>query len=204
MAVKIRLSRQGKKNYPFFHIVIADSRAPRDGRLIERIGVYNPNTNPAVIELDNEKALDWLSKGAQPTETCRRILSYKGVLLRKHLQEGVKKGAITQEVADQKWNAWAEEKELKLSSKKSKLEQSKREAKKSALEEEVKVNQARQEEIAKKKREEEEAIAKAAAAKAAEEEAAAAEIAATKEAILAEKTEREAPATESAEPKDKE
>ncbi|MDD2584175.1 MAG: 30S ribosomal protein S16 [Bacteroidales bacterium] len=204
MAVKIRLSRQGKKNYAFYHIVIADSRAPRDGRLIERIGVYNPNINPAVIELDNDKALDWLYKGAQPTETCRRILSFKGVLLRKHLQEGVKKGAITQEVADQKWNAWVEEKELKLSSKKSELEQSKREAKKSALEEEAKVNQARQEEIAKNKREEEEAIAKAAAAKAAEEEAAAAEIAATKEAILAEKAEGEAPATESAETKDKE
>lgn len=204
MAVKIRLSRQGKKNYAFYHIVIADSRAPRDGRLIERIGVYNPNINPAVIELDNDKALDWLYKGAQPTETCRRILSFKGVLLRKHLQEGVKKGAITQEVADQKWNAWVEEKELKLSSKKSELEQSKRAAKKSALEEEAKVNQARQEEIAKIKREEEEAIAKAAAAKAAEEEAAAAEIAATKEAILAEKAEGEAPATESAETKDKE
>lgn len=202
MAVKIRLSRQGKKNYAFYHIVIADSRAPRDGRLIERIGVYNPNTNPALIELDNDKALDWLYKGAQPTDTCRRILSFKGVLLRKHLQQGVKKGAITQEVADQKWNAWVEEKELKISNQKSKLEQSKREARKSALEEEAKVNQARQEEIAKRKREEEEALAKAAAEKAAEEEAAAAEIAATKDAILAEKAEGETPVPESTEPKE--
>lgn len=194
MAVKIRLSRQGKKNYAFYHIVIADSRAPRDGRLIERIGVYNPNTNPATIELDNEKALKWLSNGAQPTETCRRILSFKGVLLRKHLQEGVAKGALTQEVADQKWSSWVEEKDSKLSNKKSELAQTKREAKKAALEVEVKTNQAREEEIAKRRREEEEAIAKVAAAKAAEETAAAAEIAATKAAIVAERAEGETPA----------
>ena len=106
MAVKIRLARHGKKNFAFFHIVVADSRAPRDGKFIERIGTYNPNTNPATIELNGEKALDWMFKGAQPTDTCRRILSYKGILLRKHLQEGVKKGALTQEAADQKWNAW--------------------------------------------------------------------------------------------------
>lgn len=196
MAVKIRLSRQGKKNYAFFHIVIADSRAPRDGRLIERIGVYNPNTNPATIELDNEKALKWLLNGAQPTETCRRILSFKGVLLRKHLQEGVTKGALTQEAADQKWTAWMEEKDSKLSNRKSELAQTKREAKKTALDAEVKVKEAREEEIAKRKREEEEAIAKASAAKAAEEEKAAAEIAATKAAIEAKRAEEEAPAKE--------
>lgn len=168
MAVKIRLARHGKKNFAFFHIVVADSRAPRDGRFIERIGVYNPNTNPATIELDNDKALQWLFNGAQPTETCRRILSYKGVMLRKHLQEGVKKGALTQEVADQKWSAWVEEKELKLSNKKSELAQTKREARKSAIEAEAKVKEARAEEIAKKKREEEEAVAKAAAQAAAD------------------------------------
>ncbi len=168
MAVKIRLARHGKKNFAFFHIVVADSRAPRDGRFIERIGVYNPNTNPATIELDNDKALQWLFNGAQPTETCRRILSYKGVMLRKHLQEGVKKGALTQEVADQKWSAWVEEKELKLSNKKSELAQNKREARKSSIEAEAKVKEARAEEIAKKKREEEEAVAKAAAQAAAE------------------------------------
>lgn len=168
MAVKIRLARNGKKNYAFFHIVVADSRAPRDGRFIERIGSYNPNTNPATIELDNDKALQWLFNGAQPTETCRRILSYKGVMLRKHLQEGVKKGALTQEVADQKWNAWLQEKELKLSNRKVELAQSKRDAKKSAIEAEAKVKEARAEEIAKRKREEEEAAAKAAAEAAAE------------------------------------
>ena len=91
MAVKIRLARHGKKNYAFFHIVVADSRAPRDGRFIELLGTYNPNTNPASIILDCEKALDWLNNGAQPTDTCRRILSYKGVLLRKHLDKGVAK-----------------------------------------------------------------------------------------------------------------
>ncbi len=171
MAVKIRLARHGKKNFAFFHIVVADSRAPRDGRFIERIGVYNPNTNPATIELDNEKALQWLFNGAQPSDTCRRILSYKGVMLRKHLQEGVRKGAITQEVADQKWNAWMEEKENKLRSKESELERKASETKKAALEEESKVKEARAQEIAKRKQEEEEAAAKAAAEAAAAEAA---------------------------------
>ena len=97
MPVKIRLARRGKKGYPFYHIVVADSRAPRDGKFIENIGSYNPNTNPATINLDFEKALDWLQKGAQPTDTCRAILSYKGVLMKKHLLGGVSKGAFTQE-----------------------------------------------------------------------------------------------------------
>ena len=92
MPVKIRLARRGKKGYPFYHIVVADSRAPRDGKFIENIGSYNPNTNPATINLDFEKALDWLQKGAQPTDTCRAILSYKGVLMKKHLLGGVKQG----------------------------------------------------------------------------------------------------------------
>ena len=170
MAVKIRLARHGKKNYAFYHIVVTDSRSPRDGRFIERIGTYNPNTNPALIELDGEKALKWLFNGAQPTDTCRRILSYKGVLLRKHLLEGVKKGAITQEVADQKWNAWITEKEAKISSAKSKLAQSGRDAKRDAIEAEAKVNEARAEEIAKKKRIEAEKAEKAAKAEVAETE----------------------------------
>ncbi|HCT94238.1 MAG: 30S ribosomal protein S16 [Bacteroidetes bacterium GWE2_39_28] len=169
MAVKIRLARHGKKNFAFFHIVIADSRAPRDGRFIERIGSYNPNTNPATIELNNDSALQWLMNGAQPTDTCRRILSYKGVLLRKHLQEGVKKGAITQEVADQKWNDWVTEKEGKVSAKKSDLAQNSRNTKKAVIEAEAKVKEARAEEIAKKKRVEAE---KAAAESAAENAAA--------------------------------
>ena len=101
MAVKIRLQRHGKKNFAFFHIVVADSRSPRDGRFIEQLGSYNPNTNPATIILDGERALAWLNVGAQPTLVTRRILSYEGVLLRKHLQGGVAKGALTQEQADQ-------------------------------------------------------------------------------------------------------
>ena len=162
MAVKIRLSRHGKKNAAFFHIVVADSRAPRDGRYIDKIGSYNPNTNPATIELNSEKAIEWLFNGAQPSDTCRRILSYKGVLLRKHLQEGVRKEAITQEVADQKWNAWVAEKDSKVSSKNSNLELSNREAKKTAIAAEAKVNEVRAAEIAKKKEDERKATEAAA------------------------------------------
>jgi small subunit ribosomal protein S16 len=115
MPVKIRLSRHGKKRKPYYHIVIADSRAPRDGRLIERVGTYNPNTNPATIELDFDRALDWLLKGAQPTDTCRAILSYKGVLMKKHLLNGVKKGALTEEEAENRFSAWIKGKRSKNS-----------------------------------------------------------------------------------------
>ena len=108
MAVKIRLQRKGKKRKPFYHIVIADSRAPRDGRFIEKIGSYNPLTVPATIELDREKAFDWLGKGAQPTDTVRAILRLKGLGYKKHLQRGVKKGAITQEQADTQYAEWIE------------------------------------------------------------------------------------------------
>jgi small subunit ribosomal protein S16 len=108
MPVKIRLSRHGKKRKPYYHIVIADSRAPRDGKLIERVGSYNPNTNPATIELDFDRALDWLLKGAQPTDTCRAILSYTGVLMKKHLLNGVKKGALTEEEAEVRFSRLAE------------------------------------------------------------------------------------------------
>lgn len=177
MAVKIRLSRHGKKNFAFFHIVVCDSRSPRDGRLIEQIGIYNPNTNPATIVLDGERALQWLNNGAQPTTTARRILSYEGVLLKKHLQGGVAKGAFSQEVADQKWNAWKAQKDAKLASKKQTINNSKVEAHKAAVSAEAKVNNERAEAIAKRKAEEAAAKAAAeaeAAAKAAEEAAAAA------------------------------
>jgi len=117
MAVKIRLQRHGKKAAAFFHIVIADGRAPRDGKFIEKIGTYNPTTNPATINLDNAKALAWLDNGAQPTDTCRAILSYKGVMYKNHLQGGVKKGALTQEQADAKFEKWLQEKETKVSGK---------------------------------------------------------------------------------------
>jgi len=121
MPVKIRLSRHGKKHQSYYHIVVADGRAPRDGKYIEVIGNYNPNTNPATIELNNEKALDWLSKGAQPTDTMRAILSYKGVLYKKHLQEGVTKGALNQEQADEKYQQWTEAKENKIEEKKNRV-----------------------------------------------------------------------------------
>ena len=104
MPTKIRLQRHGKKGKPYFHIVVADGRAPRDGRFIERIGSYNPITNPATIEIDNDRATDWMMKGAQPTDTTRAILSYKGVLFRVHLNKGVAKGMLTQEQADAKYD----------------------------------------------------------------------------------------------------
>ncbi|MDD2293398.1 MAG: 30S ribosomal protein S16 [Bacteroidales bacterium] len=191
MAVKIRLSRHGKKNHAFFHIVVADSRSPRDGRLIEQIGLYNPNTNPATIILDFEKALSWLNKGAQPTDTTRRILSYEGVLLKKHLQGGVTKGALTQEAADKKWNAWKAEKDAKLASKKQTISNADVDAKKSAVAAEAKVNSERAEAIAKRKQEEE--AKKAAEAAKAAEEAAAAAAAAQAEAAATE-TPAETPA----------
>ena len=144
MPVKIRLARRGKKGYPFYHIVVADSRAPRDGKFIENIGSYNPNTNPATINLDFEKALDWLQKGAQPTDTCRAILSYKGVLMKKHLLGGVSKGAFTQEVAEAKFAQWLEQKAGKISAKESKLSSDKAAAVKARLEEEKKVKEAKE------------------------------------------------------------
>ena len=178
MAVKIRLQRHGKKNFAFFHIVVADSRAPRDGRYIEQIGSYNPNTNPATILLNDERALSWLNVGAQPTPTVKRILSYEGVLLAKHLQGGVKKGALTQEQADAKLAAWKSEKAAKVSAKKDGLRKDAVAAQKAAVEAEAKVNQERAEAIAKRKAEAEEAAraaAEAAAAEKAAQEAAAAE-----------------------------
>ena len=150
MAVKIRLQRHGKKNFAFFHIVVADTRARRDGRYIEQIGSYNPNTNPATIVLNFERALAWVKVGAEPTLTARRILSYEGVLLRHHLDGGVAKGALTQEQADKKFNDWKAEHAAKVEAKKSGLRNAAIEAKKAAKAEETKVNEARAEAIAKK------------------------------------------------------
>jgi len=140
MATKIRLQRFGKKGKPFFHVVVADSRSPRDGKFIERLGSYNPNTNPATIEINFEKTLDWVNKGAEPTDTARAILSYKGVLYKKHLQGGVKKGALTTEQADAKFAAWLENKGGQIEGKKESLNASKGEAKKAALAAEAKKN----------------------------------------------------------------
>ena len=170
MAVKIRLQRHGKKNFAFFHIVVADTRAPRDGRYIEQIGSYNPNTNPATIILNSERALAWLNVGAEPSLVARRILSYEGVLLRKHLQGGVAKGALTQEQADAKFAAWKAQKDAKVAAKKEGLSKDAAAAAKAAIEAEAKVNQERAEALAAKKAE---AEAAAAAAKATEEAAAA-------------------------------
>ncbi len=185
MPVKIRLARRGKKGYAYYHIVVADSRAPRDGKFIEQIGTYNPNTNPAAISLNVDKAVDWLDKGAQPTDTCRAILSYKGVLYKKHLQGGVKKGAFTAEVAEQKFNEWSAQKEAKINAKIASLANAKEAAVAARLAAEAKVNEER---------------AKAAAAKKAEAEAAAQpqEEAAAEEPVAetAETAEEAAPAAE--------
>jgi len=121
MATKIRFQRHGRKKRAFYHIVVADSRAPRDGRFIEKIGTYNPITNPATIELDVNKATQWLLNGAEPTDTARAILSYKGAAYKKHLQVGVNKGAISQEEADKKFAAWMDEKDAKVAAKKNGL-----------------------------------------------------------------------------------
>jgi small subunit ribosomal protein S16 len=165
MAVKIRLQRHGKKNFAFFHIVVADSRAPRDGRFIEQIGSYNPNTNPATINLNFDRALAWIKVGAEPTLTARRILSYEGVLLKHHLDGGVAKGALTQAVADQKWNDWKAQRDAKIAAKKSNLTMAAVEAAKAAKAAEIKVSEQRAEAIAKKRAEAEaEAAAKAAEA----------------------------------------
>lgn len=150
MAVKIRLSRRGRKKLAIYDIVVADARSPRDGRIIEKLGNYNPNTNPATIKIDNDKALDWVMKGAQPSETVRAILSYKGILMKKHLQIGVLKGALKQEEADKRLEAWLKEKESKINKKVDNLTQAKDEENKKKLNEEKAFNKKRQEEIKKK------------------------------------------------------
>ena len=143
MAVKLRLQRHGKKGKPFFHIVASDSRSPRDGKYIERIGSYNPNTNPATIILDNEKAIGWLGNGAQPTDTVRAILSYTGVMFKQHLAKGVAKGALTQEEADKRFESWMTDKTGKIQAKKDGLSKDADEARKKALKHEREVNENR-------------------------------------------------------------
>jgi small subunit ribosomal protein S16 len=150
MAVKIRLQRHGKKAAAYFHIVIADGRAPRDGKFIEKIGTYNPTTNPATITIDSDKALTWLEKGAQPTDTCRAILSYKGVMYKRHLQGGVAKGAFSQEQADAKFAKWVSEKESKVSGKVDKLANAKKDAYKNRMAAEAAAKEAKAAKIAAK------------------------------------------------------
>jgi len=211
MPVKIRLQRRGRKFAAIYDIVVADSRAPRDGKFIETLGQYNPGSNPATINLDFNKALDWLQKGAQPTDTCRAILSYNGVMYKKHLLEGVKKGAFDEAEAEKRFSAWMKEKEAKIQDKKDKLSASKKDSKKAKFEAESKVREARAQEIAKRnaelaadaKAEEAEEEAEEAAEEAvAEEPAAEAEAVAAEEPVteepVAEEPATEAPAEEKA------
>ena len=167
MATKIRLQRHGRKNYAFYPIVIADSRAPRDGRFIERIGSYNPNTNPATITLNFERALYWVNCGAEPTDTVRAILSDEGVLMMKHLQGGVKKGAFDQEEAQRRFDAWKAQKLQKVEKMKVSMADKKQIAVKERLAAEQAKNAAKAEVVAKKKAELAAAKAEAAAAAAA-------------------------------------
>lgn len=180
MPVRIRLARRGRKKLPLYDVVVADSRAPRDGRFIEKIGSYNPHTSPATIKLDEDAALRWIMSGAQPSDTVRQMLKYRGVMLRKHLQVGVEKGAITQEEADKRYQEWRQAKDAKVQARIEKESGEKAAARKARLEAEAKVSEARAAERQKKLEE----AAKAAAAEAAGEEA--------------EETEEEAPAQEEA------
>ena len=184
MPVKIRLQRHGKKGKPFFWIVAADVRSKRDGKYLEKLGIYNPVTQPATIELDVDSSVKWLRNGAQPTDTARRILSYKGALLKKHLLAGVDKGALTEEEANKKFEAWLEEKNASIENASEKSQKAKEEAKQKALDAEREVNAKREAE-----------------AKAAEDEAKAAEEAAKAEAEEATEETNEA---ESAEEESKE
>jgi len=183
MSTKIRLQRGGRKGRPVYSIVVADARSKRDGRFIEKLGTYNPNTNPATIDLNFDSTLTWVMKGAQPTDTARAILSYRGVMMKKHLLEGVRKGALTEEQAEAKFEAWVSEKENKIEGKVQSLNDAAAASKSARLAAEAEVNKARK------------AAIEAANAPVVE-EAPAAE--ATEEAPAAEATE-EAPAAEAAE-----
>ena len=171
MATKIRLQRGGRKSYAFYSILIADARAPRDGRFTEKIGTYNPNTNPATVDLNFDRALYWLEVGAQPTDTVRNILSREGVLLMKHLRGGVKKGAFDEAAAQRKFDAWKADKQKGLDKVREDEVKAKKEAAKKALDEEKKVNEAIAKKVAEKKAAAAEAAAAAAAAEATTEEA---------------------------------
>ena len=148
MATKIRLQRLGRKGAPIFKIVVADSRAKRDGKFIEKLGQYNPNTNPAIIDINFDKAVDWLMKGAQPTDTVRAMLSYKGVMMKKHLLSGVAKGAFSEEEAEKRFETWLAEKESKAEAKKGELAKAVKSAAAEKLAAEKAVNDARAAELA--------------------------------------------------------
>ena len=151
MSTRIRLQRHGKKGKPVYNIVVADQRSPRDGKYIEKLGIYNPNTNPAIINLDFDSTLDWMMKGAQPSDTAKAILSYKGILMKKHLLEGVRKGAFNEEEAEKRFDTWMEEKNQKVADKSQNVLKAKEDAKKATLETEKAKNEAKAKELATKK-----------------------------------------------------
>ena len=188
MATKIRLQRNGRKGYAFYSIVVATVKAPRDGKFIEKIGTYNPNTNPATVDLNFERALDWVMKGAQPTDTVRNILSREGVYMKKHLLGGVAKGAFDEAAAEAKFEAWKSNKQNGLAALKEKEAAAKKAAANARLEEEKKINEEKAKALAEKKAAEAAAKAAEEAAKAAE----AAEAAAAAEAPAAEEAPAEA------------
>ncbi|MCO6499400.1 MAG: 30S ribosomal protein S16 [Vicingus serpentipes] len=140
MPTKIRLQRHGKKKYAYYHVVVADARAPRDGKFIEKLGTYNPNNDPAIVDINFDRALYWVKEGAQPTDTCRALLSYRGIMHKDHLDRGVLKGALTQEQADKKFEAWLKEKETKINSKKDNLSKVSSDAEKARLTAEKEAN----------------------------------------------------------------
>ena len=172
MATRIRLQRHGHKNYAFYTIVIADAQAPRDGKFIERIGTYNPNTNPATVELNFERALYWVNSGAQPTDTARSIMSHEGVYLMKHLLTGVKKGAFDEAEAQKRFEAWKKDKQNGLKAIADKVAADKKATDAARLAAEKKINEEKAKALAEKKAAEEAAKAAEEAAKAAEEAAA--------------------------------
>jgi small subunit ribosomal protein S16 len=180
MATKIRLQRHGRKGYAFYHVVVADSRAPRDGKFIERLGSYNPNTNPATVDLNFERALYWLQTGAQPTDTARNILSDEGVLMKKHLLEGVKKGAFDEAKAEEKFAAWKQTKDSAINNAKLSLKDAAKAEAKKRMEAEIEANKVKAAQVAEKL-----AVANAVEAETVVEEAPAAETA-TEEAPAAE------------------
>ncbi|MEL6918036.1 MAG: 30S ribosomal protein S16 [Bacteroidota bacterium] len=190
MPVRIRLQRHGKKGKPFYWIVAADSRSKRDGKFLEKLGIYNPNTNPATIELAVDNSVKWLQNGAQPSDTARAILSYKGALLKHHLLGGVRKGALTEEQAEEKFTAWLAEKEKSVAAKISGLDKAKADARDKALAAEKEVNEKRAL-----------AAAEAEAPEAAEAEAATEEVAAVADeaAVVETAPAAEAPAAETEE-----
>lgn len=189
MATVIRLQRHGRKNYPFYKIVVTDRRAPRDGRYVEAIGTYNPNTNPSTIDLNFDRALYWVNVGAEPSDTVRSILSREGVMMMKHLQGGVRKGAFTEEEAQRRFESWLKDKHADVAEARSKEEAKKRDEAKKALEAEREVNKAKAEALQEKR-------AAEAKAKAEAEAAAAAENAETPEAEGMEEASEEAPSAE--------